>query len=564
MSIESVWYRPLVTRVLWFLLLSLPVILFLLPFVAHRSGILGGDWDYFAQAYEAIRRSVLEYHQFPWWNPWIGGGVPLYANPQIGLISLQTPLILIFGTLVGFRISILLYFLLGFWGMRKLLLRIGADKRIGTLLSYIWVFSSFPVWHITGGHFTFTTYFLAPWFFYLLLNIRKPHGWLWFGLFSAFLVNQSLHYMTVHIMVVGLAVVLYQVTSLRKKHKLSTWPLVKPYVLSLALALPLIAHKLYFTFQYLHDFPRTPPFEAAVPINIITAALTWRSNLVFNPSEIYRGGFGWGEYTAYFGILTLGLLAYFIIKKLERPGSFNLQSKLLLAGLLFVLVLSAGDFGVMSPYGLMKKLPVFSQMQVSPRWLGWFVFGALLLLAKLPRKKFIVIILIISIIDVFASSYGVINHTLEPYQKPTAYSNILDQQAFYTNTPERSLNSMRLFSATQANIGDIYGYEPLVGFGNEFNEGFAGLSSRCATNKTACSFVLTNNAVVEYWSPNFISLRRTAPGNIELNQNPGSYWKVNGKRTFRKMEVAELKQSFVINDPSDEINLQIDPPVLYR
>jgi hypothetical protein len=77
--------------------LSLPILLFTLRFsiLDARMG-LSGDWAYFLQIYEAARLSILEYHQFPWWNPWNLGGVPLYANPQFGLVSIQMPLVLLF------------------------------------------------------------------------------------------------------------------------------------------------------------------------------------------------------------------------------------------------------------------------------------------------------------------------------------------------------------------------------------------------------------------------------------------------------------------------------------
>src|SRR6266516_7540877 len=69
-----------------------------LPMLLSRSRIEYGDFGYFAQVYEAIKLSILGYHQFPWWNPWIAGGIPLYANPQAGVFSITTLFALIFTT----------------------------------------------------------------------------------------------------------------------------------------------------------------------------------------------------------------------------------------------------------------------------------------------------------------------------------------------------------------------------------------------------------------------------------------------------------------------------------
>lgn len=545
--------------VVFYLLLCLPILIFLAPFLLRSNGILPGDWDYFAQLYEAARISIIDYNQFPWFNPWIGGGVPLYANPQFGLISIQTPLVLVFGTLAGLRLAVFVYFIIGFWGMRNLLLRVGSDKIMAILLSYIWVFSSFPVWRLAGGHFTFGAYFLAPWFFYLLLNIRKPLGWLWVGLITALLMNQSLHYMTVHILLIGSVIALFQFITLYRKRKFSLWKLLQPYVYSGLVLLPLATHKLYFTLQYLHDFPRTPPVEAAVPMNIITAALTFRGSQVFDPTLLYKGGFGWSEYASYFGLLTLALFAYLILKKLEKPRLVDSKLIVLFFGLLLVLLLSLGDFGSLSPYALLKQLPVFDQMQVASRWLGWFVFGIIIALSRLPRTKVIVAILVISLIDVFFSSYNIINYNLGTYTEPKEKSIVLNQQSFYKNTSNFSTDSLRLLHATQSNIGDIYGYEPLVGFGNIVNEGYAGLSNRCSNKTVSCDFVTSNNARVLYWSPNYIKLERTGSGNIILNENPGSYWKVNSKYPYKTLDVISLKQDFIIRDGSNSIDIHIDP-----
>lgn len=549
--------KKLLLKFAWFLALSLPILIFLKTMAFNTNGILYGDWDYFAQAYEAARRSILEFHQFPWLNPWVAGGVPLYANPQFGLFSIQMPLVLLFGTLAGLHLAVLVYFLAGFWGMYCLLKRLGAEKLIAVLLSYIWIFSSFPVWRLAGGHLTFGTYLLAPWFFYFLLNIRKKYGWLWLGLYTAFLINQSMHYMTVQLLAIGAMVAIFQLVIHRGKG--SFWISVKPYVLSLLLTLPLIFHKAYYTFQYMHDYTKAPPIEHGTTINMITAALTFRGFRNFDPVSSGLGNVGWSEYAAYFGILTLGLLAYFIVKNLEQPKKLRPQFVFVVVGLVILLLISLGNFSAISPYGLIHRLPVFDQMQVSARWLGWFALGAIVLLARLPRKPVIVLILLLSALDVFQSSYSVINQNLGDYQEPSNKTTQIQQLAYPTYNSKIDLTSMRLFYATQANKGDIYGYEPVFGFGIYKNEGYSALTNRCAANRSECDFVLSNNATVTYWSPQRIELHRIGSGDIEINVNPGSYWTVNGKDVFKYQKILELKQKFKIQDPSEHIVLAIRP-----
>ena len=51
---------------------------------------LTADADVFSAWYEAVRRTLLENGEFPFWNPWSHGGVPLFANPQVAVLGLET------------------------------------------------------------------------------------------------------------------------------------------------------------------------------------------------------------------------------------------------------------------------------------------------------------------------------------------------------------------------------------------------------------------------------------------------------------------------------------------
>ena len=92
--------------------------------ILHRPASVGAhDWNYFFQVYEAVRLSILRYGQFPWWNIWCCGGVPLFANPQVGLFSINGVMVLLFGTVLGLKLSLVAHMLFGFEGMRRLLRR---------------------------------------------------------------------------------------------------------------------------------------------------------------------------------------------------------------------------------------------------------------------------------------------------------------------------------------------------------------------------------------------------------------------------------------------------------
>ena len=78
------------------------------PIMRHPDGLGFADWDFVLDKFEALRRTILIWGQFPWWNPWSRGGFPLAAEPQIGAVSMATPLVLALGTTIGLRLAAIL------------------------------------------------------------------------------------------------------------------------------------------------------------------------------------------------------------------------------------------------------------------------------------------------------------------------------------------------------------------------------------------------------------------------------------------------------------------------
>src|SRR3989338_11644027 len=77
----------------------------------------GGDWDQHFFYSEAARKTILEYHQFPFWNPWYCGGNALLAHPESLFLGPFFILNLIFGTVIGFKLPILVPLIIGLLGL---------------------------------------------------------------------------------------------------------------------------------------------------------------------------------------------------------------------------------------------------------------------------------------------------------------------------------------------------------------------------------------------------------------------------------------------------------------
>lgn len=538
-------------------LASLPVIAFTFKFsILDRHNTFPDDWGYFAQVYEAARLSILKYHEFPWINSWSIGGIPLYANPQFGLFSIPMALVLLFGTVVGLHLSVLVYFLIGFWGMYFLLLRLGVPTKYNAiLLSYIWVFSGFIVSHMAVGHLTFSAYLLSPWFFLTLLNIHKKRGWLWFALATILLILQAPHYITIEVLTIGLVVAAVQIGRLLYNDRCSFLNLVKPYVFSLLIIVPFITVKLLFVFQYLHEYPRITPLDMSVSPALLVTALAFRDfQSHFNS---FHAQYNWWEYADYMGIISLGLFVYVIISQLFRKGKLNFIGWAMIITIGIAFLLAMGPFSAVSPYSIIHRLPIFNEMRIPSRWIGWISFGIILFLARLPKKTIIYCLLSLSVIDVFLANFSILNSYEQLYKTPASYQKTIEQYSYY----EFHQMSLSALYATQSNIGQIYGYEPILGFGGYYDVSYYSTqTNRCGLNQ-GCDFVESHNAKVTYWSPLKIDLTRTGKGAVVLDMNPGKDWLINGARVFSKYRILELKKNFIINNPAKAIEVTYSPSI---
>lgn len=566
---------------------SLPVIVWQWPLIATTDQLLSGDFDYFTQAYEAVRISILKYHQFPWINSWIGGGVPLYGNPQIGVVSIQTLLVLLLGAPFGLKISVIIYSLIGFWGMFYLLKNnFKINYTLALPLSSVWITNGFFISHLVD-HYSFSMFLVLPALLYFLVNISRRHYWIYFGLSLGLFMLSAFHYAAFHgLLIIGSASVFILLRNWRnyKKYLLL-------YLKAGILFLVIAGHRIVYTVQFALDFPRA---FVDLPNHPITAIKSFLIPVAVNDSRFYDNiiwpeniNYGWGEHSVFIGYILSGILLILILYclylfirycysyKLNVTNAYKQHQMLFVAfglSLLFVLfiIISLGNFSPFSPYGLLQHLPAYSGMRVSSRWLIWAVLfglifvGVMTQLVKSPRIRSILTILVILGAGevylvgmandkffyrplVFRSE----NATFEQFEDFDRYNPPKDFNTYKTRSDYDRRFEIYSYEATLNNLGQARGYEPLV-------DTYYAPTMRCGIVQK-CSFIKTNNAKLIYWSPNKIVLHRTAKGSIELNMNPSNYWLVNGKPAFPTARTVEVLQPFIITDSSNTITLSVKP-----
>lgn len=527
-----------------FVLLSIPVLFFVLGFLLHPNSVIKNDWDYFLQLYEAFRISVLKYGQFPWWNPWVAGGVPLYANPQFALLSIESLSVLILGSLYGLKIAILIYYLLGFWGMYKLSKRISSSESRSVLVAYIFTFGGFTASHISLGHLTFAMYLLVPWLLYLfIIRFDTKYSYLYFALFLAFFINSSPHYIVIQSTV--LVVILYLFDYARRFINGYTMPIKKDLAV-FSIASILCIHKLVFAYQYVSFFPRDIDTNASNSLALVFSSV-FQPYYTTVPLSNYSLPYGWHEYYSYTGLLLIILIVIILYRQIFHKKERSIYSNLCFFVGAVALIVSMGSFYGWSPYMILLRVPILKNMSVPSRWIGWSVLFILLgIILSKAKIKFFNTILLIVVIELFLINRLFFFHEAIKFIPPVSKS-IFD---IYTDYEKKDSN--RFYKSTLANLSEVHGYEPIIGY--QYDER---PTKRVGYNLGGK--LISDNAEIISFTPNKIVIKRLREGKIILNINPSNYWRVNGKQNFRSYRAVEINELFEIDDPSETIVCEVKP-----
>lgn len=572
--------------IMWVLLILLPIILFFWQYLFTGNKTIMGDFDYYSQQYEAARISILEYHQFPLWNPWLSGGIPLISNPQFGLFAPPMAFVLVFGTLYGMKLAYVFYALAGFLGMYRLSKdALGADRTRSLLVSYIWIFGGFFAGH-TIAHFTFISFFLLPWLVYFIAQRTKlRYAWFGLGVVESVVILTSIHYAFL-MMTLALAVYfMLQLLSISVKKGTASLSVSIDRATSLFIAktlaviVVLAGWQFIFTYVYVSHNQRINVIpEIAPSLGVIFQALFMPIGTLL---DYPKTTWGWGEYSMQIGIgVLLALLVcvasvpkmLFAHRKRKRAtkeyplANIRLVLTMLTVGVIG-LSLALGNFASWSPFNMLLQLPGFEQTRVPSRWVIFLAFSLLVLLASWQHhKRLINILLLISVLELFLTNGPPRIHGQPWVSLPAAdYNSSITQYdngfIHYDGREKVPANEMPwhyYYYTTTQNIGQIYADDSLI---NTLSSTPLLLSSRCAqnTDKT-CTFVRTHNADVAYWSPNKIILQRTGPGLIELNMNVSAGWRINGKYPFAHDLKLDPGQHFLLQDDGEKLyTLQYAP-----
>jgi len=327
------------------------------------------DWDLFTALHAAAVGSIIDYGQFPFWNPYIGGGNILFAHPEVPVLNPLFLLLLIFGPLIGLKLQVLIIYYIGLVGCFKLSRQLGIGYYASFLPPLVYMLSSYLTLHIAAGHIPFHYFAVFPWLvFFYKKSLDKPIHILSAGGAVAFMLLGS-----------GAAVpllfslfFLFLISLLDINRDL----LFRPPLFAIGAGVCGVlfgAVKFFPMFDYLTRYPWIPEGTVETTPIWILPKMFFAVNQSPFAEHIEGHIWGWHEYGAFIGPLVIILAVTGLIMGFKRCWPYLV--------LIFVsLVLVFGSFWPpWSPWDLLHRLPGFESIRVPSRFSFLAVFAVAIL-----------------------------------------------------------------------------------------------------------------------------------------------------------------------------------------
>jgi hypothetical protein len=342
---------------------------FFYPFLSHINALGIQDWDYFMASNEFTRISLLTFKQFPLWNPYHCGGFPHFANPEISVVSIHILFVLLFGTVVGIKISILFHSILAFIGFFLLSKHYKLSSFGALFASLLFTFSGITGSFLFGGMISFIIFSYTP--FIVLFYIKGEMNRIW--IFVSALIFSLGYYYGYHVPLPLMVFIFFYsfIQLIRTKNSIHIWNFIAFTLLFILFCLP----KLLLSFQLLSLYPRiSNDFSGYTIPGLFYFLLSHRQNL-FGDMGTTGYTYGIDENSLYVGIVPFLLFCFFSI----RNGKQVKKHLLLIVLLICMVFLMLGNQILPSLYNLLKTLPFFSSFRVAQRFRFDFIIPFALL-----------------------------------------------------------------------------------------------------------------------------------------------------------------------------------------
>lgn len=524
--------KLVVAAVAWLGLIAATVVE-LWPMLRDFSTFGFQDWDV-AAAYRHITRvSLREYHQFPWWNPWLCGGFPGFGFVEgaTNLVSPYLPFYLLADVRSAIRIEVLGSTLIGLAGAYLLARRFTRSVALCTLVAALAFLNNRWTLQAAVGHGWHLAFCWMPWALWSFDRALEPghlRRAVHTGIFMALMIFSGAIYPVPY---TALALAAYAgLMVLFARTLRPIWALGIAGLVSFGLGAP----KLLAIMDNMSQAPRLIQSREVIGLADMLVMLTNRAQS-FWTRPLTVPAYHWHEWGIYVG--AAGLACMLIGLFFSRGPRENALRMMALACML----LGFGAFTADAPWALLHRAPVFSSLHVPSR----FHFPMVLLLAVcfaawagptvarwLERRPLVDLVLLLPVALIMADVVIVGQRPFAESFTLQAPAQILRRPQFeHANTAPINYVKRDAFPpvllAMMANTGVIqcYGVPPSMvpgakGIGAPGYRGNAWVASGVGSAR-----------VVE-WSPNraLVKVEGAAPGSLvvyNMNWDPG--WTANGR-----------------------------------
>ena len=362
------------------LIFTILALLFIYPIFQNITYWGGGDWDQHFFYSEAARKTILEYHQFPFWNPWYCGGNSSLAHPESMFLGPFFALNLIFGTVVGFKLQIFVHLIIGMLGMYLVCQWYRLSRFSSYLAPILFMLSSAFANRILAGHTLYLSLAFLPFVFYFYL---RSYSHLRYGAISAvFLVliifSGGTYPFLLSVLLIGFHSLLL-IAFRRSVKPLYTIGLI--FLLAFGLGAIKLLPMLHFTHAYGFSFDDNQPtslrtlLAGFLNLDQSPESATYYSTFT-QMIEFYEDGkrvsqkasvdtqWRWHEYSAYLGISFVLLVAWFFV--------FCRKHLVLLSLFAIFLILYFGDSLLL--YRFLRSLPLLGSFHGPSRFVNLLLF----------------------------------------------------------------------------------------------------------------------------------------------------------------------------------------------
>jgi hypothetical protein len=532
--------------------LGLPAASLAFPIMVNPDGLGFADWDFVLDKFEALRRTVLVWRQFPWWNPWSRGGFPLAAEPQIGAVSIATPLILTLGTGVGLRIAAILCLIIAVQGAYRLGILWLREPWSAAAVALTYGLNGGVIINTAQGYVLAMSYGVVPWLAYHAFRIdRGDSDALWLGFWLAFAVMNGIQYLTFY---GSLLAGLIWLRTLRLQGRSERVRLAGRTVAAAAMFLALCGWRLAVVLPVLLDDKRERVTFWNESIFSIFRHLITRPDPDWSTALPGRFHARYIDLACYVGPIVL-ILAFLSLKKGWRWWHTLT---------VIAVWLAVGSVQSYHPSAWLRSWPVFSSLHVVTRWRYLAVLGIGLAAGSVlarwrgsgnRRMRLAASLAVIAIAADFV--------WLGFQQFPLAFS-VRPAPELFPGPPVPTIVNVREglgYPCAMRGYGVIEGYEPMLSYYRN-----ALTLRRARDDKDYRGEAWTARGIVQpvFWSPNHIVFHVEPGEEVHVNQNPGSWWWANGTPAFPGRRCAELTVPFAVKaDHRGRLDLQIRPPGLW-